>query len=157
LCEPCGSTATPFRPPLDPKATVASWPLVLLCTNSAALRVKALLYVGAPVGGRISTSTLGKPRYGIDGDAVRCVECKNQNKSIHLFNPLELPVCETSTPTREMLRSDGMRFLDAPRYLFQQRMSVRQLVRIPGREPMSNRLLSDLVFGHRRNDLVVHE
>jgi hypothetical protein len=43
------------------------------------------------------------------------------------------------------------------RCLFQQRMPVRQLVRIPGREPMANGLLADLVFRHWRNDFVVYE
>src|ERR1019366_4860909 len=36
---------------------------------------------------------------------------------------------------------------DAARCLFQQRMSVRQLMRIPDREPMPNRLLADLSSG----------
>jgi hypothetical protein len=30
-------------------------------------------------------------------------------------------------------------------------------MRIPGRQPMSNRLVSDLLFGHGRNDLVVYQ
>jgi hypothetical protein len=42
------------------------------------------------------------------------------------------------------------------RGLFQQRMSLRQLVRVPDREATPNRLLADLVFGHWGNDLVVH-
>ena len=40
--------------------------------------------------------------------------------------------------------------------LSQQRMPLRQLVRIPGCKPMPNSLLADLVFRHRRNHLVVH-
>jgi len=41
--------------------------------------------------------------------------------------------------------------------LLQQRMPLGQLMRIPGREPVPNRLFADLVFRHRRNDLVVHQ
>src|ERR1039458_1180368 len=61
---------------------------------------------------------------------------------------------ERSLPDRPV---SAKRLRDAARCLFQQRMSVRQLMRIPGREPMPNRLLADLVFRHRRDDLVVHE
>jgi hypothetical protein len=69
--------------------------MVLLYTNSARFRVKARFYVGAPFYRRRSTSIpAGKPRYGIDGDAVRCVERENQNKSIHCvapFTPSDFP------------------------------------------------------------------
>ncbi len=41
--------------------------------------------------------------------------------------------------------------------LVQQGVPLGQLMRIPGREPMPDRLLADLVFRHRRNDLVVHQ
>ncbi len=41
--------------------------------------------------------------------------------------------------------------------LFQQRMPLGQLMLIPGREPMPNRLFADLVLRHRRDDLVVHQ
>jgi hypothetical protein len=36
-------------------------------------------------------------------------------------------------------------------------MPIGQLMRVPSREPMPNRLFAELVFRHRRNDLVVHE
>jgi hypothetical protein len=36
-------------------------------------------------------------------------------------------------------------------------MPLGQLVRIPGRQPMPNRLLADLIFRHRRDELVVHQ
>ena len=46
----------------------------------------------------------------------------------------------------------------APRNeLFRQRMSLGQLVRVPGREPMPNRLVGDLILRHGCDDLVVHE
>src|SRR5690242_8586108 len=41
--------------------------------------------------------------------------------------------------------------------LFQQRMSIWQLTRVPSRQPMPNRLRADLRFRHWRNDLVVDE
>jgi hypothetical protein len=41
--------------------------------------------------------------------------------------------------------------------LFQQRVSLGQLVRIPGREPMPDGLLADLLFRHWRDDFVVHQ
>ncbi len=43
------------------------------------------------------------------------------------------------------------------RWLFLERMSLGQLMRMPGREPVSNGLLAHLIFRHRRNDLVVYE
>jgi len=39
----------------------------------------------------------------------------------------------------------------------QQGMTLWQLMRIPSREAMTDRLLAYLVFRHRRNDLVVNE
>jgi hypothetical protein len=36
-------------------------------------------------------------------------------------------------------------------------MPLGQLMRIPSREPMSNRLVGDLVFRHWRYDLIVYE
>src|ERR1700686_316468 len=42
-------------------------------------------------------------------------------------------------------------------HLCQQRMVVWQLMRVPGREPMPNALLADLVLRHRRNEFVVHQ
>jgi hypothetical protein len=36
-------------------------------------------------------------------------------------------------------------------------MSGRQLVGIPCREPMPNRLFADVLFGHGRDELVVHQ
>src|SRR5271165_5077575 len=41
--------------------------------------------------------------------------------------------------------------------LFLERMSLRQLMRMPRREPMSNSLLAHLIFRHWRNELVVNE
>src|SRR5690242_14751589 len=41
--------------------------------------------------------------------------------------------------------------------LLQEWVTGRQLMRVPGRETMSNGLLADLFFGHGRNELVVHE
>src|SRR5271165_5838162 len=41
--------------------------------------------------------------------------------------------------------------------LFQQRMPLGQLVRVPRREAVADGLLGNLLFRHRRNDLVVHE
>jgi hypothetical protein len=36
-------------------------------------------------------------------------------------------------------------------------MSLGQLMRMPGRQPVPDRLLADLIFRHRRDELVVHE
>jgi hypothetical protein len=36
-------------------------------------------------------------------------------------------------------------------------MPLGQLVRIPSRKPVPNRLLADLIFRHRRDELVVHQ
>jgi tetratricopeptide (TPR) repeat protein len=51
----------------------------------------------------------------------------------------------------------AMRFLCTAADLFQQRMTVRQLVCIPGRETMPDRFFANLVFRHWRNDFVMHE
>ena len=45
----------------------------------------------------------------------------------------------------------------SPPILFRQRMSLRQLVRIPCREPVPNRLFADLILRHRCNHLVVNQ
>jgi hypothetical protein len=51
----------------------------------------------------------------------------------------------------------GMRLISPARLsLIQQGMTLRQLMRIPSREPMSDRLVADLLFRHWRNDLVVY-
>src|SRR5260221_13427711 len=54
-------------------------------------------------------------------------------------------------------RSTLLPFSGARLYSLRKRMPLGQLMHIPRRQPMPNRLLADLFFRHRRDDLVVDQ